>query len=230
LLERQQNLISSNSSLKQRRLLVFDFDGTLADTFGLFLDVFDKAAATHHFDPFDRRNLTYLRTLDARSILEYHRVPVWKLPFVARTMRKLMGQQIQRIQVFPGIEAAITQLHGSGATLAILTSNAQSNVLTVLGPHIAAHFSYLECSVSLLRKRARLAGLLVQARFGSAEAMLIGDELRDVHAAKQSDVPFAAVGWGYTAPETLIKAGAQEYFSSPEEMAVKLTSHIPSSL
>jgi phosphoglycolate phosphatase-like HAD superfamily hydrolase len=33
-----------------RRLLIFDFDGTLADTFDLFLDAFDEAAALYRFE------------------------------------------------------------------------------------------------------------------------------------------------------------------------------------
>lgn len=139
-------------------------------------------------------------------------------------MRKLMGLQIHGVQVFPGVETAIAQLYATGATLAILSSNAQSNVLKVLGPHLSAHFSYFECSSPILRKRARLTRLIARTGFNAAEAMLIGDELRDAYAAKRASVPFGAVSWGYTALETLLRAGAHEYFLSPGEMAIKLRS------
>ena len=120
-----------------RRLLIFDFDGTLADTFGLFLDVFDEAAALYRFEPFDMGNLDYLRTLDARSILQYHRVPAWKLPIIAQTMRKLMESHVESIRLFAGIESTIANLRDRGATLALLSST-------------TPHKNILRCSINFL--------------------------------------------------------------------------------
>ena len=65
----------------QRKLVIFDFDGTLADTFDLFLRGFDEAADVYQFSRFDRANLTYVRGLDARGVMRHHHVPMWKLPF-----------------------------------------------------------------------------------------------------------------------------------------------------
>jgi phosphoglycolate phosphatase len=206
-----------------RRLLIFDFDGTLADTFDLFLDVFDKAAALYRFAPFDRNNLDYLRTLDARSILQYHRVPIWKLPVIAQTTRKLMGCHVEAIQLFGGIESTIAKLHDRGATLALLSSNSRSNVIRVLGHEMASHFDYLECGVSIFGKRAKLRNLLARSGFASADTILIGDEIRDAEAANRVGITFGAVSWGYTAIDTLLKRGAREYFYSPDELALKLT-------
>jgi phosphoglycolate phosphatase len=206
----------------ERRLLIFDFDGTLADTFDLFLDVFDEAAALYRFEPFDRKNQDYLRTLDARSILQYHRVPTWKLPVIAQTTRKLMERHVETIRLFAGIESTIANLHRRGATLALLSSNSRSNAIRVLGREAASHFDYLECGVSIFVKRAKLRNLLARSGFAAADSILIGDEIRDAQAANRIGVTFGAVSWGYTAIETLLKAGAREYFSSPSELAFKL--------
>jgi phosphoglycolate phosphatase len=162
-----------------RRVLIFDFDGTLADTFDLFLDVFDEAAALYRFEPFDRNNLDYLRTLDARSILQYHRVPAWKLPVIAQTTRKLMERHVEAIRLFAGIESTIANLHDRGATLALLSSNSRSNAIRVLGQEMASHFDYLECGVSIFGKRAKLRNLLARSGFAAANTILIGDEIRD---------------------------------------------------
>jgi phosphoglycolate phosphatase len=206
----------------ERRLLIFDFDGTLADTFDLFLDVFDEAAALYRFEPFDRDNLDYLRTLDARSILQYHRVPAWKLPVIAQTTRKLMERHVEAIRLFAGIESTIANLHDRGATLALLSSNSRSNAISVLGHEMASHFDYMECGVSIFGKRAKLRNLLARSGFAAAGTILIGDEIRDAKAASRAGVAFGAVSWGYTAIETLLKTGAREYFSSPGELTRKL--------
>lgn len=206
----------------RRRLLIFDLDGTLADTFDLSLDVFDEAAALYRFDPFDRSNLDYLRTLDARSILQYHRVPAWKLPVIVQTARKLMERRVEAVRLFAGIESTIADLHDRGATLALLSSNSRTNAMRVLGHEMASHFDYLECGVSVFGKRAKLRNLLARSGFAAADAIFIGDEIRDAQAANRVGITFGAVGWGYTAIEALLKMGAGEYFSSPDELTLKL--------
>jgi phosphoglycolate phosphatase len=206
----------------RRRFLIFDFDGTLADTFDLFLRVFDEAAALYGFSRFDRENIDYLRTLDARNILRHHDVPMWKLPMIMSSTRKLMARRIRSIRLFKEIDQALTCLHENGATLALLTSNSRSNVLQVLGSEMAGRFAYLECGASIFTKRSRLKKMLAQSGFTSDESIFIGDEIRDAHAAQQTGITFGAVSWGYGAMSALVKAGAKEYFFEPSELTSKL--------
>ena len=158
----------------KRRLLIFDFDGTLADTFGLFVEVFDEAAELYRFDLFDRHRLEHLRTLDAASILKYHRVPFWKLPFIARTTRKIMARRIKNIHLFPGMAAVVTSLQRSGFILALVTSNSKRNALKVLGPQLSQCFDHFECGISMFGKRAALKRILRRTGFVVSDAMLIG--------------------------------------------------------
>jgi phosphoglycolate phosphatase len=210
----------------KRRLLIFDFDGTLADSFDLFVEIFDEAAELYRFDRFDRHHLEHLRTLDAAGVLKYHRVPAWKLPFIVRTTRKIMASRIENVQLFPGIAAAITRLHESGFVLALLTSNSKQNVLKVLGPQLSHCFDHFECGISIFGKRTVLKRILKRTGFVAAETMMIGDELRDMNAAASVGVSFGAVGWGYTSIETLAKAGAHECFKSAAEIVLKLRAEI----
>jgi phosphoglycolate phosphatase len=206
----------------RRRFLIFDFDGTLADTFDLFLKVFDETAALHGFSCFDRENIDYLRTLDARNILRHHDVPMWKLPMIMRTTRKLMARRIRGIRLFGKIDQALIRLHEKGATLALLTSNSRSNVLRVLGSEMAGRFTHLECDVSIFNKHSKLKKMLARSGFTSDESIFIGDEIRDARAALQAGITFGAVSWGYGAMSALVKAGAQEYFFEPSELTSKL--------
>jgi phosphoglycolate phosphatase len=200
----------------RRRLLIFDFDGTLADTFDLFVEVFDEAAEFYRFDLFDRHRLEHLRTLDADGVLKYHRVPFWKLPFIARTTRK------ENIHLFPGMAAVVAKLHKSGFILALVTSNSKRNALKVLGPQLSRCFDHFECGISIFGKRAALKRILKRTGFVASDVMLIGDELRDIYAAESVNISFGAVGWGYTSIDTLTNAGAHEYFESTTDITSKL--------
>jgi phosphoglycolate phosphatase len=130
------------------RLVIFDFDGTLADSFGWFLDVADAVADRYRFERFDRSEMERLRGLSARQIIQRQRLPLWKLPFVARHARTLMARDIARISLFSGVSTALGELAAAGVTLAIVTTNSRPNVLRVLGPATAPLLSALECSGS----------------------------------------------------------------------------------
>jgi len=201
-----------------RRLVIFDFDGTLADSFDVFLDAFDLAARTFRFRTFDRENLAYLRSLSAQEILKYHHVASWKLPLVARAIRRHMGSSMHKVQLVEGVQDALAHLRRRGVALALLTSNSHHNVKQVLGCEGLAYFQVVECGTALFGKSRQLRKLLKQFSGRADDVIYVGDETRDVEAAREAGLKFVAVGWGYTDGSALLRAGASACFDSPFEM------------
>jgi phosphoglycolate phosphatase len=185
------------------RLVMFDFDGTLADSFSWFLEVANEVADRFRFDRFDRSDLESLRGLGAAQLIKRQRVPLWKLPLIARHARALMARDIARITLFAGISTALAELASAGLTLAIVTTNSRTNVLRVLGPATASLVSELECGASLFGKASRLRRVLRRTGVPRTEALFVGDEIRDAVAARAAGIAFGAVAWGYTRLETL---------------------------
>lgn len=198
-------------------LVIFDFDGTLADSFQLFLDIGNQLAERYHFVPLDRDNLDELRALGARELLRRHRVSLWRLPFIARRARRLMGQNHGRMPLFPGVDAMLACLAESGIRLAILSSNSRDNVLAVLGS-AAAHVTHFECGVPLFGKPARLRKLLRAAAVSRSRALLVGDECRDASAARQVGIAFGAVTWGYNSADALLAERPRELFRDVRDL------------
>jgi phosphoglycolate phosphatase len=205
-----------------RRFVIFDFDGTLADSFPWFVEAFDQAALRFGFQRLDRERLDDLRARDARHILLHHRIAPWKVPFVAHFLRQHMAREISRISLFPGMGAALETLAGRGLQLALLTSNSYPNVTRVLGPR-ASCFAELECSVSLFGKTSRLRRLLAGSGVAPHEAIFIGDEVRDAEAARHVGVAFGAVSWGYTRLPSLEVHSPLLTFETIDELVAKLT-------
>ena len=206
----------------ERELVIFDFDGTLADTSELFLRAFDEAAERHRFQPFDRANAAYVRTLDAMAVMAHHGVPLWKLPVITHSMRRAMEDGIGEVQMFDGVAEELHKLKRHGAMLALLTSNCEGNVVRVLGEETMGLFSETVCGTSVFGKRAKLNRLLGSAGMPASRAILIGDEVRDCEAAQLCSVAFGAVGWGYTDLAALMAAGAEVSFTVVGELAAKL--------
>jgi phosphoglycolate phosphatase len=200
------------------KLAIFDFDGTLADSFSWFLGVANRLADEHRFRRIEEHEIETLRGQAARQVMAHLGLPAWKLPAVARQMRQQMAADIGRIPLFSGVDRLLRELSGRGVRLAIVTSNSISNVRQVLGPGNAALIHHYACGVSLFGKQAKLRAVLRSSGFPAAQAIFIGDELRDREAAHAAGIAFGAVTWGYTNPEALRAHAPEEVFASPEEI------------
>jgi phosphoglycolate phosphatase len=204
-----------------RRLVLFDFDGTLADSLEWFAGAFDEVADRYgcrRLEPGDRERLS---RLDTRAILSHLHIPPWKLPLIARHLRRLAARDIDRIRLFPGAPAMLAGLAASGMELAIVSSNAEVNVRRVLGP-AAGHFRSLACGTALLGKAARIRGVLRRTGTEPADALLIGDEARDIAAAKATGIASAGVAWGYTEPAALRALSPTLFFERIEDVVAAL--------
>jgi phosphoglycolate phosphatase len=182
-------------------MVIFDFDGTLADSFGWFLAVLDDVAKRYGFRRVGEDEVADFRRLDARQILDRLALPRWKLPLVAAHMRSLQAKA--DIRPFPGIPALLDDLSRSGLRLALVSSNAAANVRRVLGPDTITRFDHLDCGAGLFGKAGRLKTVLRRAAIPAAQVIAIGDEIRDIEAARACGIATGAVSWGYTDGDAL---------------------------
>ena len=66
------------------RLAIFDFDGTLADSFPFFLSVFNTIADRHAFRRIDIEHAGELRHYSVRQMMDHVGLPAWKLPLASK--------------------------------------------------------------------------------------------------------------------------------------------------
>lgn len=221
---RKPILLVSSQHLKRRlmtvkyRLVMFDFDGTLANSFPWFLTSVNRAAEKFSFRRVESTEIDVLRGLSAREIVGRLGLPMWKLPQLGSFMQDLMAQERDRIPLFDGVGELLTALEAARVSTALLTSNSKENVTHVLGPCNASLISYYECGVSLLGKAKKFRRLLNASGVSAHEAVYVGDELRDVEAAASVGVDFIGVAWGYTQPAALARATRQPPVASFGEL------------
>jgi phosphoglycolate phosphatase len=159
-----------------------------------------------------------LRGYNARQVMQHLDVPWWKVPLLAHEFRTAMARDIDRIKLFEGVDQLFQHLTRLGITIAIVSSNSYKNIRHVLGAQNAARVSYYECGVSLLGKAAKIRKVLRQSRVKPSETILIGDEIRDGEAARQTHIAFGAVAWGYTRLEALQAQSPSAVFATMEEI------------
>lgn len=189
-------------------LVIFDFDGTLADSFPWVLQTVDEVADRFKFRRLREGEIDELRHCDAREVMRRLGVPRWKLPMIARYVRTRMAADVDQIRLFPGAGEMIDQLADAGLRLAVVSANGEPTIRTVLGPH-ARRISAIAGGVSLFGKRGKLLRMSRLTGVEPRRVMVIGDEIRDLNAAKAAQMHFGAVAWGLTRPEAM-EAGKPE--------------------
>jgi len=185
-------------------LVIFDLDGTLADSFPWFIGSLNNVADAFRLRRVGEHEIEPLRRADVPEILKHLGVPRWKLPMIARYMRKLKSTQLDTISLFPGVGDMLRTLKDGGVKLTLVSSDNEENAKVVLGPENAALFSDYNCSAALFGKAGKFRRVMKRAGVEPGRVLAIGDEARDINAARAAGIDFAAVTWGYTAPEKLL--------------------------
>lgn len=206
-------------------LIIFDFDGTLADTFPWAASIANKVADKYKFKKIPENEYETLRELGAREIFKYLGIPLWKTPLIANHMRKLLTKNIGGISLFNGVDNLLEALSSRKAIIAILSTNSFANISTVLDSKNTALINHFECGVSVFGKRSKLRKILKKSRIPLDETIFIGDEIRDCEAANKEGVAFGAVSWGYTHIEALEACKPTEVFTSVDQISSKLLSN-----
>lgn len=183
-------------------LVIFDFDGTLADSFPWVLRTVDEVADRFKFRRLREGELEELRFCDARQVMQRLGVPRWKVPMIARYVRTRMAQDVDQIRLFPGAGEMLDQLADAGLRLAVVSANGEATIRTVLGAH-ARGVTAIAGGVSLFGKRGKLLRMSRLTGVEPRQVLVVGDEIRDLNAAKAAHMAFGAVSWGLTRPEAL---------------------------
>lgn len=204
------------------KLAIFDFDGTLADSFPFFISVFNQLAKQHEFMPIDAANIPALRNYDARQMMHHVGMPPWKLPLVARSFIKLMKREGDRIPLFEGVDEMLADLARQGIRLVVVSSNSHDNISQILGPENMQRISLTECGASIFGKASRLRRVLGKSGVAATEAIYIGDQATDIEAAHAVKISSGAVAWGYGEIDSLMAYAPAEAFHSMAQISSAL--------
>lgn len=200
------------------QLAIFDFDGTLADSWPFFMSVFNDIADQHGFRRVDAHQAERLRHYGPRDIMRHVGMPAWKLPLASRSFIDRMRGHPGRIPLFDGVEGVLHGLDRAGIRLAMVSSNAEDNVRRTLGPELSTLFRHYECGMSIFGKSARIRKVLRQAQLPPARALYVGDQTTDADAARRAGIGFGAVSWGYSPIEALRHTAPEREFRAPGDL------------
>jgi phosphoglycolate phosphatase len=201
------------------KLVVFDFDGTIADTYDAFVEIVNNLAGEFGYKPVDQADLARYKNLSSREIVKQSEIPLIKIPFILRRVKLALRDKIKRLKPCQDIAPFLLKLKQNGYSLGIVTSNAQENVLIFLENNgLSSLFDFIYSGNTLFGKHKVIEQVLRNYQLTPAEVVYVGDETRDILAARHSQVKVVAVGWGFNSPEVLIQHHPHAFITHPQEL------------
>jgi phosphoglycolate phosphatase len=202
-----------------QKVIIFDFDGTIADTVDALVTIANRLALEFGYVPINSQELAILRNLTAREIIKYSGVSLLKIPFLVKKVKGELKHKIPEIKPIDGINAALIELHNQGYHLGIITSNSQDNVNEFLKCHnLDSLFGFIYSGVTIFGKTTIINNVLRQKQFKPEAVIYVGDETRDVESAKKANIKVIAVSWGFNSSEALSKQKPAFLIHHPREL------------
>jgi phosphoglycolate phosphatase len=199
--------------------LIFDFDGTIADTMDLVLTIYNQIAPEYGCTAVNREDKKVSRTQKPRELLKNHGVTITKLPRLILRMHKEIGRRIAGVKPFDGITDALDALVADGFALGIVTSNAVENVHAFLHENaLVNYFSFVWSGTDLFGKDRIIRKLMRKKCFASDTVIYIGDEMRDIEAVRKIGIPIVSVTWGYSSRDVLMQLHPDQMADIPGEL------------
>lgn len=206
--------------------LIFDFDGTIADTLLATMRIYNQLAEESGFRQVTPEEVPRLQDMDTSSVLEYLKVPKRRVPLLLVKGRRMLKRDINSIPLISGIKETLPVLREHTQCFGILTSNATENVEEFLEHHGLRHlFAFISSTSTLSGKSKHLRSIARTFSLNPSLMLYVGDEIRDVRASRKAGIDIAAVTWGFNSPTALAAETPDHLVHSPTDLLTITAPH-----
>ena len=202
-----------------QKVIIFDFDGTIADTVDALVSIANSLAIEFGYAQITPEELTILRNLTSREIFKYSGIPLFKIPFLLKKVKGELKKKIPELKPIPGIQEALVELKDKGLRLGIITSNSKVNVKEFLNiNNLDSFFEFVHTGVTIFGKTTIINNVLRQKQIKTQDVVYVGDETRDIEASKKAHIKVIGVSWGFNSEEALAKQNPDFLIRHPREL------------
>lgn len=205
--------------------IIFDFDGTIADSERLMLSSLASIAGEFGFKAISPDEVPRLRKMSVRQLVaERLGIPLWralKLRRLEKRSKEEFAKHAAMLSVFPGMSDILSELRMNGYTVGVVSSAPQRVVEDVLREG-GMSMNFIHAGSGTFGKARAIRKALKKHGIDKSRAVYVGDELRDIDACRRAGIPMLGVGWGLNDALTLRGAGIK-VASTPSELFSMIT-------
>lgn len=198
------------------KLVIFDFDGTLADTETLITQTMMKTIEAMHLEP---RSPKQIKAMIGLPLKETFTRLIPMTDEMGERCAKLYQEIFARdnqpgvVTLFPHVRSALQTLHNAGLTLTIATSRQRFSLVQFLQDMQIEHlFSYI-VTVNDVEHAKPAPDMVIQTLehtgIDADETMMVGDAVYDIQMGVNAGVHTTAVTYGNGSRQELEASGAE---------------------
>lgn len=199
--------------------VIFDFDGTIADSMKLAVELFNQAAHKYKFNPISEESFEYLYGLSILDKCKALNVSLAHIPRASMEINRSYNRSISSIPLINGMKEVILALKQSGYVLSIISSNTSDNIRRFLINNDLDVFDFIYSANNLFGKDKAISSFIKKNNLKKEELVYVGDEIRDIAACKANNIRVIAVNWGGYDSLDMIKNAKPDYIvNKPSEI------------
>ena len=202
--------------------IIFDFDGTIANSSIVFMNGWNKFANQYRYLQVNEKDIQLARNMTIHECAKKFNFPMYKMPIILPKIYGYFKQHIDEISLYEGMKEALMGLKEQGYNLYILSSNDKSNIESFLQLQQLDGIDEVLTSNKLFGKDHVLQKFMKQRQIAASDIFYIGDELRDIKACNKCQIDFGWASWGLHGYELIAKENPKLLFDSPTHIVSQL--------
>ncbi|MFA5894429.1 MAG: HAD hydrolase-like protein [Candidatus Shapirobacteria bacterium] len=199
--------------------IVFDFDGTIADTFDAAVKILNRLAPEYGYEPVTEEMQKEFKRLGTKKAMKAFGVSWFQFIRVGRRAIKELKNDIATINMFPGMPGVFRELQKRGIPMGILSSNSKENILKFFNENgLEGVFEYIVPSGLMWGKARKLRKVIRKRKLTKDQLIYVGDETKDIIACHKVGGRIISVAWGYNSEEALMTYGPDWMAKKPQDI------------
>ena len=200
------------------KCLIFDFDGTIADTLPFAVNTAIELNRELKLMDEDKINIEKFRGMSSEDFFKSLEISKFKLFLYTFKFLRRMNSKIEGLVTFEGIPQVLKDLKEKNIKLGIITTNTRRMVKKFIRDDQVEYFDFIKQCYFMFGKSRMLKFTVSKLGLKPEEVIYIGDETRDIKAAKKVGIKSAAVTWGYNVESILSETNPDYVIRRPVEL------------
>ncbi len=214
--------IAEGVQMSKQKVVMFDFDGVIADSFNIFFTEFTRACEELGFHKLNSKEVL-LSLFDGNLILSLFKLgfPPWKLRELFQKFQPRIAEANSRVKPFDGIKETLEDISRTYPTYIISSnlSEAVRNFLTRESINGIQDILGADVETSKVKKIKQIS-----KKHPNHKPYYIGDTCGDIKEGREANAITVAVTWGWHSKERLLKSNPDYIVDTPEELRELLLS------
>lgn len=204
---------------KTKRLIIFDFDGVIANTLPDILENSRLASEKIGYPRLPTKEIvSHLEKMSFENLGRALEIPEDMIADFVRNTLSFFYSQDSVLDIFPDMKETLNKL-AENNTLAIITNNSRKAVDQFLSQNSLKDKFELIADNDVPGSRAeKISSTQKHFNMEKGDTYFVGDAVSDVEAAKEASVHSIAAAWGNQDPQMLRDSYPDFLINTPDEI------------